>query len=175
MVARPPHSQLKSRPARSSHPLPQQNFAPQTTSGIVCGGYVIPGHSFGQFRWNEAEKAFYGRTGATDINGLEFVTAVCAVLANREFFLGKRVLLHCDNTSAVSWLNKLSTSQLFGQAWIRVLISVLLTYDIVIHCVHIAGILNVYADALSRFLQTPATEELVSGLLNKPVLACLVV
>ena len=71
----------------------------------------------------------------------------------------------------MSWLNKLSTSQLFGQAWIRVLISVLLTYDIVIHCVHIAGILNVYADALSRFLQTPATEELVSGLLNKPVLS----
>jgi hypothetical protein len=140
-------------------------------SSEVGGGYVISDHSFGQFKWSSEEKVLYGTGDKTDINGLEFVTAICAVLANREFLRGKVVCLHIDNTSAVAWINKQRTSQLFGQAWMRLLLSVMLSYDILIDCQHIAGALNVYADALSRYIQDAETTALIASLRARPVLS----
>jgi hypothetical protein len=137
----------------------------------VGGGYFIPKFSYGQFKWSAAEKLLYGRGDKTDINGLEFVTAICAIVANRHYLRGKVVHLHIDNTSAVAWINKQRTSQLFGQAWIRLLISVMLTYDIIIDCIHIAGVLNIYADALSRYLQHTDTQRLVESLQLQPMLS----
>jgi hypothetical protein len=101
----------------------------------------------------------FGRSDKTDINGLKFVAAVCAIIAERENLLGMVVYLHYNSTATVVWLNKQRTSQLFGQAWIRLLIAVIIKYDIMIDCVHIAGAINTLADALSCFLQTP---ELIS-------------
>ena len=135
------------------------------------GGCYLPEHCQSQLLWSTTEKTLFGRGKDTDINGLEFVTAVCAVLANREYLRGKVVHLHVDNTAAVAWLNKMRTSQLFGQAWIRMLISVLLTYDIIIECEHIAGVLNIAADALSRFLTDQATKDLLASLPSQPLLS----
>jgi hypothetical protein len=140
-------------------------------SSEVGGGYVVPHVSFGQFRWSEAEQSLYGTAGPTDINALEFVTAICAIVANRDTLRGTLVRVHCDNTSAVSWLNKLRTSQVYGQTWVRVLISVLLTHDIMLDCVHIAGILNTHADRLSRYIQHRHTAELTAGLDATPMLS----
>lgn len=143
-------------------------------STTVGGGYYIPTHSYGQFLWSPAEKALFGKdTSPTDINGLEFVAAICAILANRDYLRHKVVRLHVDNTSAVAWLNKQRTSQHFGQSWMRLLISVLLTHDILLQCVHIPGVLNVHADALSRFLQNLATSTLTASLLPRPVLSAM--
>jgi hypothetical protein len=62
------------------------------------------------------EKEFFGANDLpTVINAMEFVTAVCAIVANRELLRGKVVCLHCDNTAAVAWVNKLRTSQDAGQ------------------------------------------------------------
>jgi hypothetical protein len=127
-------------------------------STLIGGGYYIPDLSFSQFRWSDTEKAMYGRGSKTDINGLEFVTAVLAIITERESLRGCVVHLHVDNTAAVTWLNKQRTSQLFGQSWIRLLVSVMLEYDILIDCIHIQGTLNVIADALSRYLQIPELE-----------------
>jgi hypothetical protein len=141
-------------------------------SGDIGGGYVIPGHTFGQFRWSVSEKKLFGANeSSTDINAMEFVTAVCAIVANRHLLQGKLVCLHCDNTSAVTWANKLRTSQDAGQGWIRILISVLLTHDILLTSVHIPGVLNVYADALSRYSQHEATASLVANLESMPMLS----
>ena len=140
-------------------------------SGDIGGGYFIPDHTYSQFKWSMAEKTLYGRGDITDINGLEFVTAICAIIANRDLLRGKVVHLHVDNTSAVSWINKQRTSQLFGQAWIRILITVMLTHDILIDCTHIAGVLNVYADALSRYLSHQGTASLIATLREQPMLS----
>jgi len=140
-------------------------------SSTIGGGYYIDDYSYGQFKWSPAEKLLFGRGDLTDINGLEFVTAVCAVIGNREYLRGKVVHLHVDNTAAVTWLNKQRTSQLFGQTWIKLLISVLLTHDILLDCVHIAGEANVFADALSRFLQHKATAILTATLEQRPLLS----
>lgn len=138
----------------------------------IGGGYFIPHHSFGQFKWSSTEKSMYGKGDQpTDINGLEFVTAICAISANRDFLRGKILHLHVDNTSAVAWINKQRTSQLHGQSWIRLLLSVMLTYDILIECVHIPGVFNVYADALSRYLQHTETMNLTASLRRMPMLS----
>lgn len=126
-------------------------------STTVGGGYLIPAMTYGQFRWSREEQSLYGRGEKTDINGLEFVTAVCAIVANREKLRGTVVQLFIDNTSAVSWINKRRTSQLYGQSWIRCLISVALEYHLIIMCDYIPGVDNVHADALSRYVQDPAT------------------
>jgi hypothetical protein len=140
-------------------------------SGEIGGGYFIPSHTYGQFKWSTSEKALYGRGDYTDINGLEFVTAICAVIANRDILRNKVVHLHVDNTSAVAWINKQRTSHLFGQAWVHVLISIMLTHNILIQCEHIAGILNIYADALSRYLLHQDTQTLTAALQEQPMLS----
>ena len=140
-------------------------------STSIGGGYYIPELSFGQFRWSVNEKLLYGRGKKTDINGLEFVTAVCAVIAERETLRGTVVHLHIDNTAAIAWLNKQRTSQLFGQAWIRLLLSVLLEYDILLDCTHIAGLDNVIADALSRYIQSLQVELLMKQSIERRMLS----
>ena len=158
-----------------AHEVGDRVHAHMFTDASTCigGGYYIPDYSYGQFKWSADEQHLYGRSEDTDtdINGMEFVTAVCAVVANREYLRGKVVHLHVDNTAAVAWLNKLRTSQVFGQAWIRVFISVLLEYDILVDCVHIEGVLNVIADALSRYLPHQETATLTASLLQQPMLS----
>ena len=129
-------------------------------SGEIGGGYYIPKVSFGQFLWSNNEKDLYGIGEYTDINGLEFVTAVCTIICNREFLRNKIVRIFVDNTSAVTWLNKRRTSSMFGQTWMRLLISVMIEFEIILDCVHIAGKSNTIADSLSRFLQTQETQSL---------------
>jgi hypothetical protein len=140
-------------------------------SSEIGGGYFIPDISFSQDKWSLHEKLFYGSGEKTDINGLEFVTAICAILANRCFLRGKVVHLHVDNTSAVTWINKRRTSQVFGQSWMRLLISVALEFDILFTCHYIPGVDNIYADALSRYLQHQPTAILTRSLPNMPMLS----
>ena len=129
----------------------------------VGGGYhlLLPnsadgtaGH-FGQFLWSVEERAIFGTSGleSTDINVLEFVTAILAVITERETLRGRIVRINVDNTAAISWLNKLRVKHEWGQMWVALLVYVMLEYKIVIVCIHIAGVLNITADDLSRFLQ----------------------
>jgi hypothetical protein len=71
---------------------------------LIGGGFVLDTHSFGQFRWAEAERLFFSSAGRdeTDINIMEFVVAVLAVVVEREYLSGKVVILWVDNTAAVA-------------------------------------------------------------------------
>ncbi len=97
----------------------------------VGGGYHLPltyssdgssGH-FGQFLWSAEEKAVFGTADleATDINVLEFVTAVLAIITEREILRGRIVRINVDNTAAISWLNKLRAKHEYGQLWVALL------------------------------------------------------
>jgi hypothetical protein len=127
------------------------------------GGYHIPladtadgssGH-FGQFIWSTEEKEFFGTAGlkATDINVLEFVTAILAIISERSTLRGRIVRINVDNTAAISWLNKLRAKHQFGQLWVALVVTVMLEYNITVICMHIAGVDNIIADDLSRYLQ----------------------
>ena len=140
------------------------------------GGYHIPlvdavdgssGH-FGQFLWSEAERLLFGAADleTTDINVLEFVTAILAVVSERELLRGRVVRINVDNTAAISWLNKLRAKHVYGQVWVALLIYVMLEYSITIVCIHIAGVANITADALSRFLQECRDDLLSKGYLQ---------
>jgi hypothetical protein len=137
------------------------------------GGYHIPlldaedgsaGH-FGQVLWSEDERFLFGAADlkATDINVLEFVTAILAVVTERELLRGRVVRINVDNTAAISWLNKLRAKHVHGQVWVALLIYVMLEYNITIVCIHIAGVANITADALSRFLQECRERLLAEG------------
>ena len=90
---------------------------------------------------------------ATDINIMEFVTAVLAVFQERDYLRGRTILLRIDNTSAVSWFNKMRAKHVEGQLWMATLITTLLDYDITLLCEHIPGEENRIADGLSRYFQ----------------------
>ena len=57
---------------------------------------------------------------------------------------------HCDNTSAVSWANKVTTSSPQGQKLLGIYSELLRSYDICLRSDHIKGEKNVLADFLSR-------------------------
>ena len=132
-------------------------------STSIGGGYYIPmpdcrdgstGH-FGQVKWSEEEKLMFGvvEVQDTDINILEFITVVLAILAEKDFLRGFTVRVQVDNTAAISWLNKLRTKHVNGQLWVAVLVDTLLLYNITLICDHIAGVSNIIADGLSRYVQ----------------------
>ena len=129
----------------------------------VGGGYYIPlsdcadgssGH-FGQCLWSAEEKEIFGTADleSTDINILEFITVILAIVAEREILRGRVVRIHVDNTAAISWINKLKSKHEFGQLWVALVVTILLEYKITVLCIHIAGVANVTADDLSRYLQ----------------------
>lgn len=134
-------------------------------STTIGGGYIWHGNSYGSIKWSQTEKDSFGANSKTiDINGLEFITAICAIIAERDQLKGKTALLRVDNTAAVSWLNKARTSQIWGQEWLRVLVAVLLEYNILLTSTHISGETNIFADQLSRDIQTPQLTQELKGL-----------
>ena len=140
-------------------------------STLVGGGYVLGNVSFGQFRWEETEKRLFASSvnRLTDINVLEFVVAVLAVISEREYLRGTVVLLRVDNMSAVSWLNHLRLNHLWGQSWMRLLITVSLYYNIRIICTHVPGVDNPIADGLSRYFQETIDRLRRASLLQRPM------
>ena len=71
--------------------------------------------------------------------------------------------------SAVSWLNRLRLNHLWGQSWMRLLITVSLCFDIRITCSHIPGVDNPIADGLSRYFQDTIDLLCRANLLQRPM------
>jgi hypothetical protein len=140
-------------------------------STLIGGGYVLGTTSFGQFRWEETEKRLFASAPSelTDINVLEFVVAVLAIISEREVLRGSVVLLRVDNMSAVSWLNRLRLNHLWGQSWMRLLITVSLSFNIRVMCSHVPGVKNSIADGLSRYFQATTEKLLQAALRQRPM------
>ena len=140
-------------------------------SSLIGGGYVLGTASFGQFLWEEAEKRLFASStsGLTDINVLEFVVAVLAIVTERQYLRGAVVLLRVDNMAAVSWLNRLRLNHTWGQSWMRLLITLSLLYNIRVVCQHVPGVNNCVADGLSRYFQEASDRLLRDGLSKRPM------
>jgi hypothetical protein len=53
--------------------------------------------------------------GLTNINVLELVVAVLAIVTERQYLKGTVAVLRVDNMAAVSWLNRLRLNHTWGQ------------------------------------------------------------
>jgi hypothetical protein len=132
-------------------------------SYTIGGGYVIPGVAFAHWLWSEEEKMVFEEI-KQHINILELMVVVVAVWSNVELFKNKTVIVHVDNTSAMSWINCMRSNSTLAQPWLRLLYLLCLTFNIHIIAVHIPGVDNVIADGLSRDVQVVMRSLVQQGL-----------
>jgi hypothetical protein len=136
-------------------------------SYTIGGGYVIPGVAFAGWKWSEEERELFEKI-KQHINILELMVVVVAVWSNVELFKNKTVIVYVDNTSALSWINAMRSNSPLAQPWLRLLYLLCVTFNIHIFAIHIPGVDNVIADALSRDVQEAMRSLVRQGLRRVP-------
>jgi hypothetical protein len=133
-------------------------------TGIGGGGWLgssMDEESSGQethLRWSPAELRAFDRFKAdhdgkpVDINVLEYFVIMYLVMLWGPQLRGKVVGIQCDNSAAVSWLqkNRGSNKSPISETLCHVFSLYLIAYDITLVVWHIKGVLNVKSDFLSR-------------------------
>lgn len=82
---------------------------------------------------------------------LELFPVVVALLLWGDLFSNKKVRLHCDNWGVVQVINSLSGSSPPVVRLFQYLVLCCLQQNVFLYAVHIPGVENTVADALSRF------------------------
>ncbi len=122
-----------------------------------------------EFRAFDQFKADHGGK-PLDINVLEYFVIMYLVMLWGPQLRGKIVGIQCDNSAAVSWLqkNRGSNKSPISETLCHIFSLFLIAYDITLVVWHIEGVLNVKSDFLSRdaFLQaledqSPSVEDKV--------------
>lgn len=113
------------------------------SSSIGCGGYFA-GHWF-TILWPPAVIA-----ASLPIAVLELSSIVVAAIAWGERLSGLRVRFHCDNEVVVAAWNKRSTRSPLLMSRLRALFFVASHFHFAISLMHVPGLQNPIADALSR-------------------------
>ena len=83
-------------------------------------------------------------------------------------WVGKTLLVHCDNAAVVSVLQSGATKDLTLAAITRNITMEVAKHDINLHTVHVAGKLNVVADCLSRWSLGPQYRDKLYSILPCP-------
>lgn len=86
-----------------------------------------------------------------DINQLELLTVMVAIKLWKDQLKGNRIRVQCDNTTAVAAMNKARMRTTFAQRCMREIAFWTAMSDFEVWTVHIEGVRNVVADALSRW------------------------
>jgi len=85
-----------------------------------------------------------------DINFREILAVGAALATWGTFLSNKKVLFHCDNMAMVEAITNNSSHCPYIMAIIRYIVLQCLKYNIMMKCVHIPGLKNVFADQVSR-------------------------
>jgi hypothetical protein len=103
-------------------------------------------------RWTPEELQAF--TGGISINVLEYFMVIYMVMLRGNELRGKRIGIKCDNTAAVAWLQKsrASNKSPVGECLVQVFSLYCIFMNIVLVPSHLAGVLNIRADRLSRDL-----------------------
>jgi hypothetical protein len=115
----------------------------------------------GFIRWSHEELAMFKNyrsaaesvhSDGVSINVLEFFAVFHFVLKWRHELKGQVIRTNCDNTATVAWLSRMRAGgkSLVSEALMKFFSLVCLKFNICFISCHIPGILNVYADRLSR-------------------------
>ena len=91
------------------------------------------------------------QVGPLDITFMELFPIVLSLYLWGHLFSNKKVFFHCDNEAVVTIVNKQSTRSPQSMHLVRHLVSICLSRNIVFKAVHVPGLQNCIADALSRF------------------------
>ena len=113
-------------------------------SGSIGYGAYFDGH------WVAAPWPKALQKCAPDITFKELFPIVLAIYLWGHHFANKKVIFHCDNQAVVCMINKQTTRSPSSMHLVRCLVSVCLVKNIVFKAVHIPGLENNIADALSR-------------------------
>ena len=84
------------------------------------------------------------------INVRELYAVAVALATWGADLCGSRIIFHVDNMSVVSMLNKGSSTEKTCSAILRGVFFTCAQFHLEIFCVHIPGVLNIAADAISR-------------------------
>jgi hypothetical protein len=151
------------------------------STSIGGGGWLAP---FGNqsavirsavIRWTAEELRSFV-SARTDINVLEFFTAAVLIMSWGDLLKGKKVLIRIDNMSAKKWLVTNRFTE--GASWADSFMSLFSLYctmmNIVIVTEHVPGVINIFADRLSRDLsmqeswcQEDTAEDVLSRIKSK--------
>ena len=91
-----------------------------------------------------------GTVPSLDLNGLEFATAVFAVMWWAPMIQGCCICLGADNTATLCWLVKHKTTNVASDTLLKLLALTCAVYNIQVVTEFIPGVCNVLADWLSR-------------------------
>lgn len=112
---------------------------------LGCSAYLHPHWIF--FPWPES---WANEAVLRDLTFLELVPIVMAFFAWGDRFVGKKILLHTDNLSLVSVLNKCTAKSVRVMQLVRPLVLKKMLLSCQFKAVHVFGYNNVLADSLSR-------------------------
>ena len=131
------------------------NVAIESDASGFGGGLTFSGalNAAFKFEFTGAERAASAGDAPTlyEINILEAAAFIGGLAAAAPFIVGATVDCALDNTAAISWCRKMRTHKPAAALLLRWLGLVLLKFDIVLSFHHLAGILNIDADRLSRW------------------------
>lgn len=116
-------------------------------SDVGYGGYCRGKYFYGT--WTDEERAWLA-AGTFDINVRELIALVFAVEVFGPLLAGLHVIARCDNTTAVSVVDRLSARSQTLLHLLRRLHAAQCRFDITLTARHVPGVENVVADALSR-------------------------
>ena len=112
-----------------------------TTLG--CGGYFKTHWFIAEWEWKKGQPV-------PSINYLELFALTVSVINWAHLVRNKRVVLHCDNQSVVSMVNNTTSSCPNCMVLLRIITLISLKYNVKLTCRHVSGVLNIFADLLSR-------------------------
>ena len=147
----------------------QPHFHPLgDASNIACGGYCPELQFWFQVNWSHRIRRGLNlppsSPGSVHINSLEFIAIILQLSAIITAFETGYIttffpfgpphlpIIHCqtDNTSAMAWANKFSTTSLQGQRLLCLFSLLVVRYPVGFTSSHIAGINNILSDDISR-------------------------
>ena len=114
-----------------------------TDSSKTIGYGAVLGAEWLYGAWPDDWKAY-------DITFLELYPIVLSSILWGSCFSNRTIEFHTDNLALVSIINKCSSRKPHIMLLVRALVKSMLRFNFVFYAIHIPGVLNVLADALSR-------------------------
>jgi hypothetical protein len=130
----------------STHPSRAPDVVFSSDAASTVGFGAVLGNLYVHGLWGAAER----EGGHTWIGYQELAAVTMACGAFGEALRGKRVLVQCDNLADVAMINKLAASTPVYNHLLRQLHELSVDLGFELRAEHLAGALNVLADALSR-------------------------
>ena len=122
------------------------NFATDASANPLLGAGGVCGAEWFVLQWDED----FMTTQRPSINYLELFAVMVGILAWLKFYQNREIILHCDNQSIVSMVNKTTSKCPNCMVLIRLLVMHCLKNNVKLQVRYIESIKNEFPDLLSR-------------------------